>query len=332
MKTNTTPTVNAIEQINLSGNMIPASWYQEIKTDTGKTALLAISILADILYWYKPTIVRDEATGAVISKTKKFKSDKLQKKYKHYADFFGFPKDTVTDAIDLLVARGLITREFRTVHTGTMVLNNVMFLEPVPAKIVEITFKADGLIGESQTGSMAELPDTLPNENTDTNTKITTETKETKDINTSSSFPSKPRPESYRPARPASPAKPKATQTPSPDAIRMQNFVAAWKKCFQQDLGDWQTINPKTGKPVTGRWVGILNWAKKEGETSARVEYANNTFRNDAAWAWHQDKPLSPDFFKTNWPRLTEGYCDPSQQSQLARPMTRSDFIDDGGI
>lgn len=131
--------------------------------------------------------------------------------------------------------------------------------------------------------------------------------------------------------RPDGSTKKKATQPPSPDALRMQAFVAAWKKCFQQDLGDWQTINPKTGKPVTSRWISILNWAKWEGETAARVEYANNTFRNDDAWKWHQDKPLSPEFFKTNWPRLTEGYQETSHQSQ-PRELTRDDVIDLGGI
>ena len=70
MKSDVTPTVLAIEQMDLSGNMIPPSWYQQIKTDTGKTALLAINILADVVYWYRPTICRDEETGLIISKSK----------------------------------------------------------------------------------------------------------------------------------------------------------------------------------------------------------------------------------------------------------------------
>lgn len=188
MKTDLTPAVAAIEQIDLTGNVIPPSWYHEIKTDSGKTALLAINILADIVYWYKPTIRRNEMTGQVASKKKKFKFDKLQKNYRHYAEFFGVPKDTVTDAFDLLVKRELITREFRTIHVNGVALNNVMFVEPIPATIAEITFrtstpmveKPDRVVGENSTTLPDEIPTTLPpilgETNTETTTGITTET------------------------------------------------------------------------------------------------------------------------------------------------------------
>lgn len=178
MTFDTTPTVDAIEQIEIAGNVIPPSWYQAIKTDTGKTALLAINILSDIVYWYRPTIRRDEESGRVESKAKKFKADKLQKSYGQYADFFGVPKDTVTDAVDLLVARGLITREFRTITAKGTVLNNVMFLEPVPAKIAEITFRNTPPMGEKPDRVSGKKTPTLPDKKGDTYTETTTETKE----------------------------------------------------------------------------------------------------------------------------------------------------------
>ena len=305
MKTNTTPIVNAIEQINLSGNMIPSSWYQEIKTDTGKTALLAINILADILYWYKPTIVRDETTGSVISKTKKFKSDKLQKKYKHYADFFGFPKDTVTDAIDLLVARGLITREFRTVHTGIMVLNNVMFLEPVPAKIIEITFRNLDPIGESPTSPMGENPDTLPEENTDTNTEITTETKK----NISSLSEKKPKSSKTNVSGKTSQLRP-----PSPSSLILQ----ALEKHYHLTLDmTWTSTR------------AFLKWAvEKAYMTPAQIEYSTAWWK-DQDWC---EKGPNEVLIQKNWLKSIEGYREPSQQSQPARQMTREDMIDLGGV
>lgn len=176
MKSDVTPTVLAIEQMDLSGNMIPPSWYQEIKTDSGKTALLAINILADIVYWYRPTIRRDETSGMIVSKGKKFKADKLQKKYQHYADFLGVPKDAATDAIDLLVKRGLITREFRTIHVNGSAMNNVMFLEPVPEKIAEITFRVIDPMGKKPDRVSPKNGESLPPKKSHTNTEITTKT------------------------------------------------------------------------------------------------------------------------------------------------------------
>ena len=65
-------------KLNISGNVIPQSWYRTIVRDSGKPNLTAIIILADIVYWYKPTEIRDEGTGQVIAVKKKFKADLLQ--------------------------------------------------------------------------------------------------------------------------------------------------------------------------------------------------------------------------------------------------------------
>ena len=49
------PIVDEIATLNLSGNIIPESWYHTIVNDKGKVNCLAIHILADIVYWYRPT-------------------------------------------------------------------------------------------------------------------------------------------------------------------------------------------------------------------------------------------------------------------------------------
>lgn len=174
MKIDVTPVVLEIEQMDFSGHLIPASWYQGIKTDHGKTALLSINILADIVYWYKPTVHLDETSGLIVSKNKKFKADKLQKKYQHYADFFGVPKDTVTEAIDLLVKRGLINREFRTIHVNGSAMNNVMFLEPIPSEIAKITYRVNTPMGEKPDRLYPKNEESLPPKKGYTNTEITT--------------------------------------------------------------------------------------------------------------------------------------------------------------
>jgi hypothetical protein len=105
-----------ISEINFSGNIIPHNWYKHVTYSTagGKTKadLLAINILADVVYWHRLTEIRDEATGKIIKYDKKFHGDKLQKSYDSYADQFGSTKRAVKDSVDLLVNLKLIQRDF----------------------------------------------------------------------------------------------------------------------------------------------------------------------------------------------------------------------------
>ncbi len=71
--------------------------------------LLAINILLTVLYWYRPL-------KSVIGYKQKFRSDKLQKS-NALRKLFGFSKERVKQAFDLLVDLGLITREFRNIKT-----------------------------------------------------------------------------------------------------------------------------------------------------------------------------------------------------------------------
>ncbi len=50
MKKNTTPVVDAIGELNFEGNIIPHSWYQNIKLPSGKTDTIAITLLSHIAY------------------------------------------------------------------------------------------------------------------------------------------------------------------------------------------------------------------------------------------------------------------------------------------
>jgi hypothetical protein len=143
MEKNTTPVVDEISQLHLEGNVIPHSWYKNVTLDNGKPDLNAIVILADIVYWYRPTIIRDESTGEVVKTTKRFHANKLQRSYQQIADFFGLSKGQAADACYRLKDRGLITTELRTVATSLGTMSNVMFIEPVVEKIKEITFRLE---------------------------------------------------------------------------------------------------------------------------------------------------------------------------------------------
>lgn len=176
-----------IGQMNFQGNIVPMSWFEHIKTEAGKPDSIGILILSDIVYWYKPTIVRDEATGKILKYEKKFKADKLQKSYEQIAEQFGYSKTQVRRALRRLEAQGLITLEFRNITTsGGLKLTNVMYIEPVPAKITEITytnmFSGQAENAQESTHLLTNLSRPSrqksthpPNKNVETYTETTTE-------------------------------------------------------------------------------------------------------------------------------------------------------------
>ena len=134
----------------LTGNITPIPWYQHIRTKPTKTKPngspdpIAVAILSDIMYWYRPTEVRDENTGNVIGYKQKFRADKLQKNYDSYAELFGVSKKKTKQSFDLLVDLGLITREFRTVNLDNgLKLGNVMFIEPIFPAVKAISINSD---------------------------------------------------------------------------------------------------------------------------------------------------------------------------------------------
>ena len=95
MTSATTPEVDAIGALPFTGNLIPHAWYTALTFPSGKPDLVAITLLADIVYWYRPVVERDPATGQVLRQRKKFKADMLQRSYQAFADQFGFTKRQV---------------------------------------------------------------------------------------------------------------------------------------------------------------------------------------------------------------------------------------------
>ena len=133
-------TVDKMHTVNLTGNVIPHIWYKNIVRENGKPNHLAISLLADIVYWYRPVEIRDEATGNIIGLQKRFKSDMLQKTYDQYADFFGESDRSVRAALKQLEDMGIIRREFRTITlSNEMKVPNVMFIALNAERLIEIT-------------------------------------------------------------------------------------------------------------------------------------------------------------------------------------------------
>jgi hypothetical protein len=131
-----------MSQVKLTGNIIPAQWFSKIgkttKNGNFKADLLAINILAEICYWYRLTVVRDEESGAVTGHKKKFAADKLQLNYEQMAQRFGSTRIACKRSSDLLVKIGAVIKDFRhiTLKSGGRV-PNCLFIEPCPKWIMD---------------------------------------------------------------------------------------------------------------------------------------------------------------------------------------------------
>ena len=132
--------VDQSSQLNISGNIIPQAWYKSIVRENGKPHLTAIVILADIVYWYKPTEIRDEGSGQLVALKKKFKADLLQRSYQQIADEFGISKKEATNAIISLEKLGVIQRVFRNLVVSGITVTNVLFIELKVDRLKELTY------------------------------------------------------------------------------------------------------------------------------------------------------------------------------------------------
>ncbi|CAM4390263.1 DnaD replication protein [Bacillus manliponensis] len=130
--------VSEIGELNLKGNVVDHEWFNYLTFSNGKPHIVAIMVLSEVVYWYRPTVIRDE-TSSKITYKKKFKSDKLQKNYDQLAETFGFTKLQVKRACDFLTDMKLIKVEFRTIKIDGKTLNNVMFVEPIASEIKKIS-------------------------------------------------------------------------------------------------------------------------------------------------------------------------------------------------
>lgn len=171
------PTVDAIGTFNFEGNIIPVNWFSTFKLANGKPDVNAIIILSEIVYWHRPSVVRNEETGQVIGIKKKFKADLLQRSYASFSDQFGLTKIQVRDALDRLESFGVIKKHFRTITVNNTKLNNVLFIDLITPVLFKVTTLSSYNWGGYQVKN-AEAPQL----EVDTNTEITTET--TTDINT----------------------------------------------------------------------------------------------------------------------------------------------------
>lgn len=177
------PIVDEIATLNLSGNIIPESWYHTIVNDKGKVNCLAIHILADIVYWYRPTENRDETTFSVSFSKKFHDADYLQRSYDQLAEKFNISKKQARNAIVFLEGLGVIVRHFRTIQSVNGPLANVLFIELVPEVLKVLTYPTtdNGIYRNVDTSlskydGVSTNSDTHLSQNNETYTETTTKT------------------------------------------------------------------------------------------------------------------------------------------------------------
>ena len=245
-----TETCMKIEEINFEGHIIPREWYQTItyRTPKGKkdkADILAINILSEIIYWYRPKRIEDSTTGRIIRYERRFDADKLQRSYQALADYFGVSKRQATDACKRLRDRGLITLEFRHFPTKSgVMLSNVLFIEPVPEAVKEITFRRP-CYENSEDGLRNSV--TPPTKISDTYTEITTEN--TTEINISATA-EEPSPKQMNDV-PITEKSDNSTSLPACDKIHKeptehQKYVTAIAKAF--DLNEQLMVKEDWGR------------------------------------------------------------------------------------
>jgi DnaA N-terminal domain len=118
---------NTIYHPILTGNITPNDWYEKFTNSRGRPDLSLISVLSEIVYWYRPKKVKDNQTGNVIY-VNKFLGDAWQTSYEHFEKKFGFSREKLRRIFVKLEQMGICAREFRNVKLRGQTYNNRLFI------------------------------------------------------------------------------------------------------------------------------------------------------------------------------------------------------------
>ena len=278
--------VDMVGRISITGNIIPQIWYKTITHPSGKPYLEAIVILSDIVYWYRPTEVRDERTGEVIAYRKRFKADLLQRSYADLAQQFGISKREATNAVVALEKIGVVRRHLRTIDVNGTKTANVLFLELVPkallaltcGEVTPLTFKSDtshfqkGDLSRSEVTPLTFKSDTSHFQKGDLSrsevTPLTFKRETNTENTTENTTETSTRDRATAPAK-AAPEK-KGTygcygnvKLSDTDLSKLKaEFPADW----QERIDRLSTYMDSSGKSYKNHLATIRNWARRDAE------------------------------------------------------------------
>ena len=172
--------VNAVWKMAFTGNVIPERWYKTVVSSKGRVNLLAVNLLGEIVYWYKPTEVRDERSGDM-TWVKKFADEEyLQKSYAQICEKYNVRTKQAREALIVLETLGVVKRHFRTIETEMGKCPNVMYIELIPEALYKLTYPEpadeNGKTSFPSDKEVFTKKETCPSPEVRTNTKNTTET------------------------------------------------------------------------------------------------------------------------------------------------------------
>lgn len=139
--------VDKLGHLSIVGDVKPRIWQRTIVNENGKPQRLAMDMLAEIVYWYKPVEVRDERTGEVLGWKKKFAGEMLQKDYNYFVENYYESEKTISRALAFLENLGVIKRHRKSIRlkSGT-IAHNVLFIELIYDKLYELTYPEEVMV------------------------------------------------------------------------------------------------------------------------------------------------------------------------------------------
>lgn len=124
------PIVDKMRKLQITGKSIPVIWFQTIRKDRTKTAdLNTILVLADVMYWYRPTEILDEVTGKVTGIKKKFENALLQRSYQQLSEELHITVKEVDCALTELEELGVVKRIYQLNGNSEQQVDKNFFLE-----------------------------------------------------------------------------------------------------------------------------------------------------------------------------------------------------------
>lgn len=174
--------VRRIGELNITGNVIPMTWFEHLRYPNGKPHVNAIIILADIVFWYRPMETRDEQTGMRMDDRKRFEATYLQRTRSSYAKQYGLTNKQAKDAFDFLESKEairIIVAKSMTTKEGKR-LGNVPYIDLNAEKIAEFnqplvptgprlgTYKSEPLVPTGPTYTETTVTEIVNTETTET--------------------------------------------------------------------------------------------------------------------------------------------------------------------
>jgi len=132
------PVVKAVSRLDFSGNLVPLSWLQHIRTEHGRVDLGAVIILSEIVFWYRWRIVRDERTGNIARVEQRFRGPRFTRSIRAWSSGFGLTIKQVRRSLATLKRLGVlkVTLEAQQQPGALACLG----YEPVPSVLELITY------------------------------------------------------------------------------------------------------------------------------------------------------------------------------------------------